>query len=181
MSDCDELLAFFKLLSDVDRLRVAGLLASHPATSEEIAAELMLPGAAVVHHLSRLQQAGFVTVKTDVYAFNTAALQAQSRRLLAHTKPLPSGAEGLEFADQKTVADFCSADGRLKAIPAHGRKFEAILRCVVTPFDHGTTYAEKDVNAILERFHEDTATLRRGLVDYRLMARQAGVYWRLKE
>ena len=53
MSDDVELLAFFKILSDVDRLRVAGLLASHPATAEEIAADLRLPRAAVVHHLSR--------------------------------------------------------------------------------------------------------------------------------
>ena len=79
------------------------------------------------------------------------------------------------------MADFCSADGRLKAIPAHGTKLMAILHYVVTPFKYGTTYSEKEVNAILARFHEDTATLRRGLVDYRLMARQAGVYRRLEE
>ena len=176
-----ELLAFFRLFSDVDRLRIAGMLATRACRPEEIAAALSLPRADVLHHLVRLHKAGFASAHGDDYAFNTPALESLSRRLLARSKPLPAGAEGLAPADQKVVADFCGDDGRLKSIPAHGQKFVAILRYIVGPFELGTRYGEKQVNEILERFHEDTATLRRGLVDYRLMARQAGVYWRLEE
>jgi hypothetical protein len=40
-------------------------------------------------------------------------------------------------------------------------------------------YSEKQVNELLARYHHDTAALRRGLVDYRLMTRETGVYWRI--
>jgi hypothetical protein len=40
-------------------------------------------------------------------------------------------------------------------------------------------YTEKQVNGILKRYHDDTATLRRELVENQLMAREAGRYWRL--
>jgi hypothetical protein len=40
-------------------------------------------------------------------------------------------------------------------------------------------YSEKQVNEILGRFHEDTAMLRRGLVEAKMMARDHGVYWRI--
>jgi hypothetical protein len=42
-------------------------------------------------------------------------------------------------------------------------------------------YSEKQVNEMLNRFHEDTATLRRELVGYGLMGREGGggEYWRV--
>jgi len=43
-------------------------------------------------------------------------------------------------------------------------------------------YTEKQVNEILGRFHEDTATLRRELIGFKLMAREGGggAYWRVE-
>ena len=35
------------------------------------------------------------------------------------------------------------------------------------------------MNEILSRYNEDYATLRRELVDFKFMAREKGVYWRL--
>ena len=45
----------------------------------------------------------------------------------------------------------------------------------------GTRYSEKQVNEILKRYHEDTATLRRELVGFGLMQREGGEgeYWRV--
>lgn len=45
----------------------------------------------------------------------------------------------------------------------------------------GERYDERAVNAILKRHHPDSATLRRALVNYGLMRREAGVYWRLED
>jgi hypothetical protein len=41
-------------------------------------------------------------------------------------------------------------------------------------------YPEKQVNEILARYHEDTATLRREMIGYRMLARAGGEYWRLE-
>ena len=39
-------------------------------------------------------------------------------------------------------------------------------------------YSEREVNAVLEEFHDDYVTLRRYLVDEGLLERNAGVYRR---
>jgi hypothetical protein len=86
----------------------------------------------------------------------------------------------LDAFERKVVKDFSLPDGQLKTIPAQRKKLEAILRHVVRAFEPGTRYSEKQVNEILARFHQDTATLRRELVGYGLMQREGGggEYWR---
>lgn len=66
--------------------------------------------------------------------------------------------------DQKIVRNFTRPDGSLKTIPAQRKKLEAILRYLAQEFKTGEDYAEKEVNEILARFHEDTASLRRELI-----------------
>jgi hypothetical protein len=53
-----------------------------------------------------------------------------------------------------------------------------VLRRLVRSFALGQRYTEKEVSQILSGFHEDFASLRRMLVDYRFMARTNSVYWR---
>jgi hypothetical protein len=62
-------------------------------------------------------------------------------------------------------------------------KFLVLLRYVLKAFEPGKRYSEKQVNEMLAGFNEDTAWLRRSLVDYKFMARQGGggEYWRLEE
>lgn len=42
----------------------------------------------------------------------------------------------------------------------------------------GVRYPEREVDAVLKRFHPDHASLRRFLVDEGFLSRQRGVYWR---
>jgi hypothetical protein len=79
------------------------------------------------------------------------------------------------------IRDYARRDGSLKTLPAQQKKLEAILRYVVKAFDIGKRYSEKQVNEILKRYHEDTATLRRELVGFGLMQRAGGggEYWRV--
>jgi hypothetical protein len=69
----------------------------------------------------------------------------------------------------------------LKTLPAQRKKLEAILRYMVKAFEPGRRYSEKEVNDILRRFHDDTASLRRELVGSGLMLREGGGgdYWRV--
>jgi hypothetical protein len=83
--------------------------------------------------------------------------------------------------DKKVIKDYSRRDGSLKTLPAQRKKLEAILRYVVQAFDVGKRYSEKQVNEILSRYNDDTATLRRELVGFRLMQREGGGgdYWRV--
>lgn len=47
-------------------------------------------------------------------------------------------------------------------------------------FEWGQLYEEKEINAILKQFHDDVATLRRALIDAKLMMRENGKYWLIR-
>jgi len=83
--------------------------------------------------------------------------------------------------DKKVIRDYTRKDGSLKTLPAQRKKLEAVLRYIVKAFDAEKRYSEKQVNEILKRYHEDTATLRRELVGFGLMQREGGggEYWRV--
>ncbi|MGA2503617.1 MAG: metalloregulator ArsR/SmtB family transcription factor [Anaerolineales bacterium] len=182
----NELVLFFKALADANRLKIVGLLAQRPYSGEELAALLGLKASTVSHHLSRLSQVGLVSARAEgyynVYRLEESALQ-KTRLLFSHTN-LVSVADGVDVDgyDRKVIADFTRPDGSLKEIPAQRKKLDAVLRYVVRDFKPGNRYTEKQVNKILSRFHDDTASLRRELVGAKLMEREGGggEYWRLE-
>jgi predicted transcriptional regulator len=180
----DELLSFFKALSDANRLKIVGLLAQGNYSVEELAAMLDLRPPTVSHHLSKLSEVGLVSARAEsfynVYQLETDSLEQMAQRLLAE-ETLPAVAEGvdLDAYDRQVVENYALPDGRLKQIPTKRKKFEAILRYVVRAFEPGKRYTEKEVSEILGQFNKDTAVLRRGLVDYQMMDREpdGSAYW----
>lgn len=69
-------------------------------------------------------------------------------------------------------------NGRLVIMPSKRSKLLPVLDHIAQDFEPGRTYAEPEVNGILERYNDDFAALRRYLVDEGFMTREAGVYWR---
>lgn len=80
----------------------------------------------------------------------------------------------MDATDKKVLDAFCDADGRIKQFPTKRKKFEVLLRYVLGDFEVGVHYSEKRINEMLVKFNEDTALLRRGLIEYKMMARQGG-------
>jgi hypothetical protein len=183
--NADPLLSFFKALADANRLKIVGLLAGEEYTVEQLAEILHLRASTVSHHLSRLAMAGLVSARAEsyynFYRLETVELERMARSLLS-PETLPGVASGIDRSayDQKVVADYLLPGGGLKTIPAQRKKLEVLLHHIVQDFESGARYNEKQVNEILSRFHEDTATLRRELVGCRLLAREAGAYWRVE-
>lgn len=181
----EELVAFFKVLSDANRLKIVGLLAQKPYSVEELAALLDLKASTVSHHLSKLSKVGLVHARTEsyynVYQLDQKTLEERSRSLFSQEKMTASVADvDTDAYDRKVISDYTRKDGSLKTIPAQQKKLEAILRYVVKAFKVGKRYSEKQVNEILGGYHADTATLRRELVGFKLMKREGGggEYWR---
>ncbi len=181
----EELVTFFKALSDANRLKIIGLLAQQPYSVEELAVLLDLKASTVSHHLSKLSQIGLVSAKADsyynVYQLDEKALEERSRNIFSQENLAASVADvDADAYDNKVVKDFVRKGGSLKTIPAQRKKLEAILRYVVKAFEVNKRYSEKKVNEILSGYHEDTASLRRELVGYGLMKREGGggEYWR---
>jgi predicted transcriptional regulator len=180
-----ELVAVFKALADSSRLKIVGLLAQQPYAVEQLAAMLKLKPATVSHHLAKLAEVGLVSARAEgyynVYRLEKTALSASMQRIFS-SEQMASVTANVDLGafERKVVEDYSLPDGRLKTIPAQRKKLEAVLRFIVKSFEPGTRYSEKQVNDILARFHEDTASLRRELVGYKLMGREGGggEYWR---
>lgn len=178
-----ELLTFFKALSDETRLKIVGLLAQESYSGEQLATILKVKPATISHHLNKLSEAGLVTVEpsghSKLFRLQLDAVHDMAKRLV-EKDTLPQEAESVDIDayDRKIVRDYSRRDGSLKEIPAQQKKLQAILRHLLNEFEIGERYPEKQVNEILARYHADTASLRRAMIDYKLMQRASGVYWR---
>ncbi len=179
----EELLAFFKALSDANRLKIVGLLSNQSYTVEQLASILRLAESTVSHHLSRLFEAGLVEAKASgyysVFSLKIDTLEDMARRLLSH-EALSSLATDmdLEAYDRKVLRDYFQPDGKLKEIPAQRKKLEVILKFIAQDFPENIRIPERKVNDILARYHDDTATLRREMVGYKILSREKGEYWK---
>jgi hypothetical protein len=80
--------------------------------------------------------------------------------------------------DERVLSNFLGSDGRLRTIPTKLSKLLVVLDRLAQEFEPGVTYAEAEVNDILQRFHPDYAALRRYLVENGFMTREESVYWR---
>ncbi|HEV3097735.1 MAG TPA: DUF2087 domain-containing protein [Candidatus Dormibacteraeota bacterium] len=70
-------------------------------------------------------------------------------------------------------------DGRILRWPARESRRRLLLAEVVQLFPRGTRLSEAEVDAILRNLWSDHCQLRRALVDYELLNRKDGVYWRV--
>lgn len=178
------LLAFFKALADENRLKIVGLLAQQSISVEKIADALGLSVSTTSHHLSTLSRAGLVSARVDghyyIYSLQTETLKTLSRALL-QDENLHKLSEGLgeDAFEKKVLANFLDAEGRITAFPAQEKKFLVLLRHVLKAFEPGRRYAEMEVNEVLKFYNEDTASLRRAMIEFKYMSREGGggAYW----
>ncbi len=180
-----QLLEFFKALADKNRLRLVGLLAQRAFAVEELALVLELQASTVSHHLAKLQAAGLVKASPDghyhLYSLDFTALERRAKLLLSDKQLVQlaeTTVEGDPF-ERKVMETFTDGQGRFKQLPKKRKKFEVLLRHTLSAFADEGPWLEKEVNLRLKQFSDDTAALRRGLVDHGLFqrAKDSSSYW----
>lgn len=175
MTAFDDTAALLKALADPTRLRLVRSLLDKPLCPEELAAGLGVAAPTVSHHLKKLDEAGLIERSRDQYYtmvhLRPGVLDARLRDLVAAADDGLSGEERrLEAYRQKTLATFFR-DGWLDKLPAQRKKRLVVLAAFAADFAGGRDYAEEEVNeTILQRF-ADYCTVRRELVDARMMTR----------
>jgi len=180
ITDQDQLLNFMKSLADAERLKIAGLLGVEALTQNQVAERLGMKPGEVAHHLEVLMAGGLAHMEGNAYRLDNQALEMLSRRVLEQSRPPAPEYEGDEFT-VKTLRAYLSRDGTLKSIPNQHKKLMAILSYLVKNFEPGVKYPESQVNQTLRKYHDDTAALRRYMVDNGLLKREKGIYWRLED
>jgi DNA-binding transcriptional ArsR family regulator len=184
MKNTTLLVDIFKALAHESRLKILGLLAEEQEYSvSDLARLLDLRDPTVSHHLGKLHDLNLVSMRQDgtthYYRLNTAALEQLQKTILSPENVAAFADEPDNPTwDERVLRAFVDGD-RLKEIPANFKKRLVVLRWLADKFEYGVRYAEKDVNAIIRRHHEDASTLRREFIMNKFMSRDQGVYWRL--
>jgi hypothetical protein len=167
-----------RALADPERLAIAGTLARSEATAADLARTLDLPIERVRRHLTRLTATGVARLGEDR---RTYRLDRETLRWAAEQvgPPREAGlALGAATEDEETVLRTFFRNGRLTEIPAKESKRRIVLERIALEFEPGVRYDERTVNAIVGRFFNDHAAIRRYLVDEGLLSRERGEYWR---
>ena len=189
-----ELLIFLKLLGDESRLTLLRLLNQQEYNVGDLAKRLELGEPTVSHHLSKLRQAGLVSLRMEgnqrFYRLNKKGL-ARFKSLVAKIEQFPpepetvvsddSWIDELDWPDEdrKVLYDY-TQNRILTRIPKKRSKMLVILRWLATLFQPETLYTEAEVNQIIKSVHEeDYVGLRRELVDWGYLRRErgGGKYW----
>jgi hypothetical protein len=182
--DASALLRHFKALGNESRLKLVGLIADRERNVQELAALLALKEPTVSHHLAILKDASLLVMRIDGnthwYRLDLDALRRINQSVLsANLSRVAYEADG-EVWEREILRNFIEND-RLTKIPDARKKRWVVLKWLARRFAVDSRYCEAEVNAVLKRYHSDTATLRRELVGYRMLERSKGIYRRTPE
>jgi hypothetical protein len=163
------------LLAEPTRMRVFAAVVLGATTPAEVAEQTKLTSREVAGALRRLFDGGLVGGTINALVPRLDAFKDAARQRATTPVAEPLDADRARAAVLRTFI----VDGRLVSIPAARGKRRIVLEHIVAAFEPGVRYPEREVNAILRAWHADHAALRRYLVDEELLARNAGVYWRI--
>lgn len=184
------LLRFFKALGDESRLKIIGILATQECSVEELAVLLELKEPTISHHLTKLKQLELVRMRpegnTHFYQLDQKVLQTVSKEVF-HPEKIASLADDVNLKSWETKVlntyvegDSKSSESRqyLREIPNSSKKRLTVLKWVIEKFELGVEYSLSELDEILKRYYPDSETLRKALIDSRLMQEDNGMYWR---
>jgi hypothetical protein len=166
------------LLAEPARRRVVAALVLGASTIDEIRVATGLDAREIGTALSRLVEGELVVRGSggDHHLLDEAFVAAARA-----SRPARSGDTGVDADVSEDAARVLRAfvrDGKLVSIPTQRAKRLVILDVLAQEFEPGRRYSEREVNATLRAWHDDTAALRRYLVDDEFLEREQGVYWR---
>src|SRR4051812_42443879 len=162
------------LLAEPDRLQVFAAVVLGARTPSAVESATGLPARTIEPAIRRLQQGGLLAVADGALAASAETFKE------AVPAAAPAGPQPQLDPDRQRdlVLRTFITDGRLSQIPAaHGKRL-IVLEHIVSSFEPGVRYPEREVDAILRAWHDDHAALRRYLVEAGLMSRDQNVYWR---
>jgi hypothetical protein len=171
----EPLISLASAFLDLDRLRVAAVLANGPASRMELEAETGISHRDLLRLLDNLQSFGIVKLQDpaprdpdhyspyelDLNAF-TAARKAMGKYKGVRKRPSDSR--------EMTLETFMPG-GKLHTMPLKQGQIVVILDEIARRFEPDRQYSEREINTLLEETTEDFATVRRFLVDYGYLTR----------
>jgi len=179
--DISKSIEIMKSLADTSRLRVLNSLMEKPHYVEELAHRLNLAPSTVSFHLKKLESAGLISEQKEQYYI----IYRINENLLKLTLKELTNFENIEkFAQDERIHNYRKKvlrsffrNKRLLKLPVQRKKRMIILDEYINKFKKGKKYSEEEVNEIIKQTFDDYCTIRRLLIEEKLMKREKQTYW----
>lgn len=183
MMQLEKIVAYHKALADPTRLRMLLLLSEGELHGQALAERLNLSQPTVTHHAAKLRGAALIQERreknTVYFTLNPYFIREYAQAsvdFIFKRKEQSDMSDVNESLKASIMRNFFSKDGRLRQIPAQYKKKLVVLEYLVEHLEFGRKYSEKEINAFIQNYHEDFATLRREFIMHQFMYREDGVY-----
>lgn len=175
----------FKCLADKTRLLIINNLKKEPMYVELLSERLGLAPSTISFHLKKLEEIGLVHSAKEqyyvMYHLDNKMLSLSLDSLINQTENEKDLQTFREEQYRQKVIDSFFEYGKLKSIPVQQKKRNIVLREIAKVFEPGKRYTEKEVNIAIADFNDDFCTIRRELVDSRIMKRENNIYWLVED
>lgn len=185
MKTSPEVIQFIQALGSLDRLKIMSAVADAPLTQQEIGEQLNLNPDTSKNQLDMLIAHKLVSVVEYPdgirYQMDWKRINGLARAQFKQDRQVKLVVEGALDKDEiRQISGFLTTDGRLRQLPTKGKKLQIVLKYASAVIEPGKDYSEKEVNDALRQINNDTAILRRYLVDFGLLKREkdGSRYWR---
>lgn len=174
-------IAVMKALADQSRLAIVKSLLERPHYVEELSERHALAASTISFHLRKLEQAGLISSRREQYyvivEVNQGMFDTTLRQVISDT-PVSSELQEQRMDDyHRKVLQGFFRNGRLEKLPAQHKKRLIVLQQFAARFEPGRRYGEQEVTELIAPLFDDYCTIRRLLVDERLILREGSTYW----
>ncbi|MBD0379829.1 DUF2087 domain-containing protein [Paenibacillus sedimenti] len=182
----DKIVSYHKALADPTRVKMLILLADGELNGQVLAEKLGVTPATITHHAAKLREASLINERRDkntIYFslydyFIRNSAQATLDLIYKNkggTVPMILNDKDKSLKDS-VIKNFFTAEGDLKHIPSQLKKKLIVLNYLVSKLEKGRKYTEKELNAFIQQYHPDFATIRREFIMHQFMFRENEIY-----
>lgn len=169
-----------KSLADTSRLRVLNALMTKPRYVEELAVSLNLAASTVSFHLKKLEKAGLIHKTKDqyyiVYGVNDKLLNLSLRELTSFEDIERFAQDERHEKYKRKVLKAFFRNDKLTKLPVQKKKKILVLEEFLKLFREDKIYSEAEINEILLPRYEDYCTVRRLMIEEKMMTRKNQEY-----
>jgi predicted transcriptional regulator len=178
--EIEKSIEIMKSLADTSRLRVLNSLMDKPRYVEEIAVALNLAASTVSFHLKKLEKAGLIKKTKDqyyiIYGLNEDILNLSLRELTSFNNIEKFAQEERREKYRQKVLKAFMKNNKLLRLPVQKKKRTIILEEFLRKMHDNTLYTETEINDIILQHYEDYCTIRRLMIEEKMMIRENHEY-----
>ncbi|MFD0697870.1 metalloregulator ArsR/SmtB family transcription factor [Paenibacillus sp. GCM10027628] len=182
----DKIVSYHKALADPTRVKMLILLADGELNGQILAEKLSVTPATITHHAAKLREASLINERreknTIFFTLNDYFIRNNAQATLDLIYKNKGDIANMTTDDKdknlsdSVIKNFFTAEGYLKHVPSQLKKKLIVLGHLVSKLEKGRKYTEKELNAFIQQYHPDFATIRREFIMHQFMFRENEIY-----